>query len=74
MSRRKIKTPQSIRNRKLKKYLYGQKMNDKEWQEYCRKEARKERKLKRAMGEQKEDEFIPEKRKWNEEEEHYDEI
>lgn len=49
MSRRKIKTDHSLAMRKQKRYLYGQSMNDGQWQWYCQKEARKARLLKRAM-------------------------
>ena len=53
MSRRKIKTEHTRNQRKLKKYLYGQGKNDRQWQAHCQRISIKQRKLKRLAEEKK---------------------
>ena len=53
MSRRKIKTPQSLKNRKLKRYLFQKGKDEKKWQEHCQQIAIKQRQEKRKAEEEK---------------------
>jgi hypothetical protein len=53
MSRRKIKTPESIKARKLKRYLFKGARDEKEYQAWCQRQAQKKAKLKRIAEEEK---------------------